>query len=139
MAVSSSDIKGFADNITAVDEVSARIAVGRYYYSAFHSIKELFPNIPSYSNMGSHESMIHYLAEEAHRVEKLPQNLLKKLSYKLNSMKVRRVNADYKINDDFQISLARSMRNEVESFFVVYSEVENHLASRKTPTLRISH
>ena len=138
MPVCSGDIKNFADSLCTTDEVTARAAVGRYYYAAYHAIMELFPVIPNYSNMGSHESIIHYLAEDAHRLEKLPKRTMLRLSLKLNAMKARRVAADYKIGDEFQPSMAAIMKNEVESFFSIYSEISTDIANRKTSSIKVT-
>lgn len=76
------------------DEIALRCCVSRSYYSMYHAALEILKNqVPNYSNVGSHASLIGYL-ESGPKDEPYDARELKKLSYILKQARSQRVIAD---------------------------------------------
>jgi|GEM_PF-4708353 len=81
-------------------EFSRRNFTSRYYYWLFHTIRESFPEMPKYANIGVHKSVSEYL-ERGCADTRFDKKELRILSYLLVAAKNHRVTADYELDQDF--------------------------------------
>ncbi|HAX9726175.1 TPA: HEPN domain-containing protein [Serratia marcescens] len=93
MSVNGNDFIDFAnDCMSRNDEIGYRNAIARSYYGVYHHISGILNNGPR----ESHQGLINYLDTEAWKGnEKFEKNFLRGLAMMLQTMKDKRVMADY--------------------------------------------
>jgi uncharacterized protein (UPF0332 family) len=99
MSVSGKDFLNIAENCQEQHtEIGYRMAVGRSYYSMYHSVKDILQSqIPNYKDGGVHFKLTEHLLD-ANNNEPHDRTKLKSLCYKLRQGKEFRCEADYNLN-----------------------------------------
>ena len=93
-------------------EIARRNHASRQYYGLFHSIKEAFPEMPQYTQVGTHQAVSEYL-EKGYSGNEHDRKELKKLSYMMKQAKEFRVTADYLLDKPFTEQECDSARQSV--------------------------
>lgn len=98
-------IKSIPDDVSSL-EVDLRNAISRAYYCAYHACKPNF-DVTHHENCGSHEDLIESMIDT--NIEPV-----KKIALQLRKCKIKRVKADYHLNQNVFVGEAQQVIKEAQ-------------------------
>ena len=134
MSVKPEDFLDLSNNLLQLnnaDEISIRCSIKNSYYSAYHKVRSILTDpVPNYANMGTHEKLTYYLAEEAHRYERtIDRKSLRRLSIYLRQMKAERHIADYELDVDLPIQRAQHQLGQANTVMNLCTSISSDKAA----------
>lgn len=127
MSISNQDLMDYADNFwkQANCENGHRTAVSKFYYAAYHLCNLEFSsqlNFPKNTDGGVHQKLWGALKEFEDPADQERQRFFRTIGNLGDSLRIRRVDADYKLNKNIGSNESRLTRCGVRRIF---EEVKN--------------
>lgn len=94
MSTTPHELLALAEQLPTNDEASNRTAAGRAYYAAYHACQQVYKTAAQPQSTGMHKAFISTLQTST-------ASLDRKIGYILKSIHDTRIQADYKLNDEF--------------------------------------
>jgi uncharacterized protein (UPF0332 family) len=123
LVINKDEFKNFATDDITSEEFVLRNKASRLYYHLFHSIKEFLPMEPRHNEKGgSHKKISNCLAKDfLHLPNKMDYV---RLAILMNKCKDIRTEADYKLDEDFNLSSFELLAKESDKALQLIKEIE---------------